>query len=97
MKEILKAILNSETIARSTVDFYLNSMDCSESDYSAIYNHFAIANNSEQLASVEEIYTEKNRYAALVDYILKANDDYYLDIYKMILESITEKAMEGAN
>lgn len=97
MKEILNAILNSEAIARNTIDFYLNSMDCSESDYLAIYNHFAIANNSEQLASVDEIYTEKNRYAALLDYILKANDDYYMNIYKMILEAITEKAMEGAN
>lgn len=97
MKEILKAILNSETIARNAIDFYLNSMYCSESDYLTIYNHFASASNAEQLASVEEIYTDKNRYNALVDYIIKASDDYYIDIYKMILESITEKAMEGAN
>ncbi len=97
MKKILKAILNSETIARNAIDFYLNSMDCSESDYLAIYNHFASANNTEQLASVEEIYTEKNRYATLVDYILKANDNYYIGIYKMILEAITEKTMEGEN
>lgn len=97
MKEILKAILNSENIARNTIDFYLNSMDCSESDYLAIYNHFASSNNTEQFASVEEIYTEKNHYAALVDYILKADDNYYIYIYKMILEAITEKAMEGMN
>ncbi len=97
MKEILKAIINSEAIARNAVDFYLNSTCCSESDYIAIYNHFASANNTEQLASVEDVYTEKNRYAALVDYILKADDDYYLDIYKMIFNAITEKAMEGMN
>lgn len=97
MKEILKAILNSENIAKNTIDFYLNSMDCSESDYLAIYNHFASANNAEQLASVNEIYTEKNRYVSLVDYILKADDDYYIDIYKMIFEDITKKAMEGMN
>ena len=65
------------TINRKTIEFYLNSMYVSETEYLALYNHFASVTGAQKLTDIRDIYIEKNNQNALIEYIIKSNDQFY--------------------
>lgn len=67
-------------INRKNIEFYLNSMYVSETEYIALYNHFASVTGKQKLTSVDDIYTEKNNQNALIAYIINSNDQFYNDV-----------------
>ena len=72
------------TIDRENIEFYLNSMYVSETEYLALYNHFASVTGEKKLTSVDDIYTEKNNQNALVTYIINSNDQFYNDVRNLM-------------
>ena len=70
------------TINRKTIEFYLNSMYVSETEYIALYNHFASATGAQKLTDIRDIYIEKNNQNALIEYIIKSNDQFYNGMVK---------------
>ena len=67
-------------INRKNIEFYLNSMYVSETEYIALYNHFASATGKKKLTSNDDIYTDKNNQNGLITYIINANDQFYNDV-----------------
>ena len=71
-------------INRKNIEFYLNSMYVSETEYIALYNHFAGVTGKQKLTNNDDIYTEKNNQNALITYIINSNDEFYNDIRNLL-------------
>lgn len=71
-------------ISRKNIEFYLNSMYVSETEYIALYNHFEGVIGKQKLTNNDDIYTEKNDQNALITYIINSNDEFYNDIRNLL-------------
>jgi len=71
-------------INRENIEFYLNSIYVSETEYLALYNHFASVTGEQKLTSVDDIYADKNNQNALITYIINSNDKFYSDIRNLL-------------
>lgn len=69
-------------INRENIEFYLNSMYVSETEYMELYNHFAGETGEQKLTSNDDIYTEKNNQKGLITYIINSNDQFYNGVRK---------------
>ena len=71
-------------INRKNIEFYLNSMYVSETEYIVLYNHFASATGTQNLESDKDIYTDKNDQNGLIAYIINSNDQFYNDVRNLL-------------
>lgn len=76
--------MRMSAIDRKNVEFYLNSMYVSETEYIALYNHFAGVAGKQKLTNNDDIYTEKNDQNALITYIINSNGEFYNDIRNLL-------------
>lgn len=71
-------------INRKNIEFYLNSMYVSETEYIALYNHFSSETGKQKLTSNDDIYTDKNDQNGLITYIINSNDKFYNDVRNLL-------------
>ena len=59
-------------------DFVSDQLNCmSPDEYMEMYNHFARIRHLPVLRSEDDIYTDRNKQKALIEYILFRSDSFY--------------------